>query len=73
MSLSYWLGFLYRDLKPENLLLDGEGYCKITDFGLAKDLGINCESLRTYTACGTLDYYSPEIYVKLKKMLLIDS
>ena len=49
---------VYRDLKPENLMLTLTGYIKIVDFGFAKALGHN---EKTWTFCGTPDYMAPEI------------
>lgn len=58
LALEYMheLDIAYRDIKPENILLDAEGHIKIVDFGFAKMVPDV-----TWTVCGTPDYFAPEI------------
>ena len=58
---------IYRDLKPENVMVDDEGYPKLIDFGIAKII-----QGRTYTVVGTPHYMAPEVIVGKGYGLLAD-
>ena len=51
-------GIVHRDLKLENIMVDGNGYLKIIDFGLSTLL---TENQVATTQCGTPEYYAPEM------------
>lgn len=58
---------IYRDLKPENLLLTDSGQMKLTDMGLAKFV-----VGKTYTTCGTPEYFAPEVIRSIGQTRAVD-
>ena len=51
-----------KSLKPENVLIDRQGYIRITDFGLSKN---NVKGDRdAHSVCGTPEYLAPEVLLR---------
>src|SRR5581483_10212431 len=53
-------GVVHRDVKPQNVLLNGDGQAKVTDFGIAREIDMQRGMTQTGTVLGTSDYISPE-------------
>jgi eukaryotic-like serine/threonine-protein kinase len=60
LTFAHQMGFVHRDVKPQNVLLNGKGEAKVTDFGIARPLEAKEGETQTGTVLGTCDYISPE-------------
>ena len=60
LSFAHQQGLVHRDVKPQNILLNGHGQAKVTDFGIARSLDVQHGMTQTGTVLGTSDYIAPE-------------
>jgi eukaryotic-like serine/threonine-protein kinase len=60
LAFAHQRGLVHRDVKPQNVLLNGDGRAKVTDFGIARSLDVQHGMTQTGTVLGTSDYIAPE-------------
>jgi len=60
LAFAHAHGVVHRDVKPQNVLVDGDGSAKVTDFGIARSLDAEHGMTLTGTVLGTSAYLSPE-------------
>jgi predicted Ser/Thr protein kinase len=59
LAFAHEAGIVHRDVKPQNVLLNGDGQAKVTDFGIARSVDLDSVTL-TGTVMGTSNYIAPE-------------
>ena len=60
LSFAHQQGLVHRDVKPQNVLLNGNNEAKVTDFGIARSMDVKHGMTQTGTVLGTSDYIAPE-------------
>ncbi len=60
LAFAHEHGLIHRDVKPQNVLLNGDGRAKVTDFGIARSLDVEHGVTQTGTVLGTSNYIAPE-------------
>jgi eukaryotic-like serine/threonine-protein kinase len=60
LAFAHEQGLVHRDVKPQNVLLNGDGRAKVTDFGIARSLDVEHSVTQTGTVLGTSNYIAPE-------------
>ncbi len=60
LAFAHENGYIHRDVKPQNVLLNGNGEAKVTDFGIARSLDLQRGVTQTGAVLGTSEYIAPE-------------